>query len=90
MSPGGPTAVLSAVISILLLLTSASIAPAEAADALEVMGGPELLKLVSQEQFVIALFCDDNSEGKGKVNRKIQHALYFLYEPQLITICYFY
>ena len=59
--------VLAAGISILLLLTSVPIAPAEAADALEVMGGPELLKLVSQEQYVIALFCDDNSEGKGKI-----------------------
>ena len=58
--------VLAAGISILLLLTSAA-TPSEAADALEVMGGPELLKLVSQEQFVIALFCDDNSEGKGKI-----------------------
>ena len=36
---------------------------AEAADALEVMGGAELQKLASQEQYVIALFCDEDSKG---------------------------
>ena len=67
MNPVAPATVpLSAVISFLLLLLMAAttLSPvAEAADALEVMGGPEMEKLVSQEQYVIALFCDEGSEG---------------------------
>ena len=70
MNPVAPATVLSAVISLLLVMAATTPPVAEAADALEVMGGPEMHKLVSQEQYVIALFCDDVSEGTYTVNRK--------------------